>query len=262
MYIKIKSNPFIFKLYYFIYLLKMTDSNIQEEFQNNSEEENTNEETSNEENSNETKQVEETKPVEAKTKRSDKTKAELTKQAKDRAIENFNRGIADPEYKVVKMTNGKFRCYKRKESLPPEPIKLNQIPENKPSDEQVENVNVEIIEEKDESSKSKKKKDKKEHDPFKDIVYFNMSNQISEQLNKRLDAVNAELDKLKHKNSKLKGKYKALKQAIYITDEEEDIVDNQSEQHESEPVQQVPQVQQIPQAARSNRGINFNRFFQ
>jgi len=238
----------------------MTDSNIQEEFQNNSEEENTNEtiNETNEETNDEP--IEETKPKQTitKTKRSDSTKAELEKQAKQRAIDNFQKGITDLEYRVVQMTNGKFRCYKRKEPLAPTPIKLNQIPENKPSDEQVENV--EIVED-ESNTKSKKKKDKKEHNPFDDIVYFNMSNQISEQLNKRLDAVNAELDKLKHKNSKLKGKYKALKQAIYITDEEEDIVDNQqSEQHE--PVQQVQQVQQIPQAARSNRGINFNRFFQ
>ena len=58
-----------------------------------------------------------------KTKRSDPTKGELVALAKKRAIENFEKGIADPEYRVTKMTNGKYRCYKRKVDLPPEPVK-------------------------------------------------------------------------------------------------------------------------------------------
>ena len=46
-----------------------------------------------------------------KTKRSDPTKSELIALAKKRAIENFEKGIADPEYRVTKMTNGKYRYY-------------------------------------------------------------------------------------------------------------------------------------------------------
>ena len=68
-------------------------------------------------------------------KRTYKTKFETAKESKQRAIDNFKRGVVDPEYKVVKMSNGKFRCYPRKEPLAPEPIKLNQIPENKRSSE-------------------------------------------------------------------------------------------------------------------------------
>ena len=227
-------------------------------------------------NNSEIVEVEENKKIEikpGKTQRSDKTKFERTKDAKQRAIDNFKRGIADPEYRVVKMSNDKYRCYKRKESLPPEPIKLNQVPPNKPS--------AEVVEHDDEQYEDKPIKRKKEHDPFSDIVYFNMSNQISEQLNKRLDAVNAELEKLKNKNKKMKGKYKALKQAIYITEEEDEAETDENENNiqQSEQIQQVQQqyeqvqqqqyeqvqqqVQQIPIVARSNpRGINFNRFFQ
>lgn len=259
----------------------MSNSEIIEDLNNNSEiaepnEENKNNQENNEKNNNKNKII--TKTIElksGKTQRSDKTKFERTKDAKQRAIDNFKRGIADPEYRVVKMSNDKFRCYKRKESLPPEPIKLNQVPPNKPSSEIQDEHNHE--DEPYDEKPIKKQKDKKEHDPFSDIVYFNMSNQISEQLNKRLDAVNAELDKLKQKNSKLKGKYKALKQAIYIT-EEEDVNEVEAEgnenenenknnnihQTEQEPQQLIQQsFQQVPYIARSNpRGINFNRFFQ
>ena len=258
---------------YFIFDEMSNSEIIEEVLKNDSEIAEPNEEKENNKNNEKNKII--TKTIElksGKTQRSDKTKFERTKDAKQRAIDNFKRGIADPEYRVVKMSNDKFRCYKRKESLPPEPIKLNQIPPNKPSSEIQDEHNHE-----DEpyDEKPTNRKNKKEHDPFSDIVYFNMSNQISEQLNKRLDAVNAELDKLKQKNSKLKGKYKALKQAIYIT-EEEDVneveAENESnnknnhqsepEQQQVQPVQQYEPVQQVPYIGRSNCGINFNRFFQ
>ena len=195
-------------------------------------------------------------------KRSDKTKAELRKESKQRAIDNFTRGIPDPEYRVVKLNSGKFRCYPRKQPLPPEPIKLNQVPENKRSSE-LETRNDDEIE-----AKPRKPKIKGEHDPFSDIVYYNLSNQISEQLNKRLDAVNVELERLRHKNSKLKGKYKQLKQAIYITEEEDNneneskpIVEQQVNQHEPQPQPQKQFESPIIRPTRRTTAINFNRFF-
>ena len=209
---------------------------------------------------------EETEEIElkpGKTQRSDKTKFERAKDAKQRAIDNFKRGIPDPEFKVVKMANGKYRTYKRKEPLAPDPIKFNQVPENKRSSEIVaENINVE----------APVKPKAKQHDPLSDIVWYNMSNQISEQLNKRLDAVNLELERLRHKNSKLKGKYKQLKQAIYITEEEEaheaetkavdeDIHEEQQKQ-EPQPSQQYINVESpIIRPIRRTNAINFNRFF-
>ena len=193
-------------------------------------------------------------------KRTYKTKHETAKESKQRAIDNFKRGVVDPEYKVVLMSNGKFRCYPRKEPLPPDPIKLNQVAENKRSSEIVNSVdNVDNV-----KSKSK------QHDPFSDIVYYNMTNQISEQLNKRLDAVNLELERLRHKNSKLKGKYKQLKQAIYITEEEDDHEEIKQqdtiEHHEPEqivePKQQFQNVESpVIRPTRRTQAINFNRFF-
>ena len=97
-----------------------------------------------------------------------------------------------------------------------------------------------------------------------------MTNQISEQLNKRLDAVNLELERLRHKNSKLKGKYKQLKQAIYITEEEE-VNENESKPIVEQNVIQHPVIQQEPEPkqfdspiirpTRRTNAINFNRFF-
>ena len=195
--------------------------------------------------------------------RSDKTVKERAKDAKQRAIDNFKRGIPDPEFKVVKMANGKYRTYKRKEPLAPDPIKFNQVPENKRSSEIVaENINVE----------APVKPKAKQHDPLSDIVWYNMSNQISEQLNKRLDAVNLELERLRHKNSKLKGKYKQLKQAIYITEEEEaheaetkqvyeNIHEEQQKQEPQQPQQYINVESPIIRPTRRTNAINFNRFF-
>ena len=247
----------------------MTETIIEEELNNNSE---IIEETNNDENNEHENNEKKVKHVEIelksnKTQRSDKTKFERAKDSKQRAIEAFKQGQIDPEFRVVKMTNGKFRCYKRKEPLIQEPINVNQIQPNRQSNNDVE-VDVE-------SKPSTKPKTPKPHNPFDDIVYYNMSNQISEQLNKRLDAVNAEIERLRHKNTKLKGKYKQLKQAIYITEEEEKDEPVQQErrsvpasqpiheQHEPEPIPQQQERRSVPasQPLRRTTGINFDRFF-
>ena len=218
--------------------------------------------------------------------RSDKTVKEKFKDSKLRAIEAFKQGQIDPEFRVVRMANGKFRCYKRKVPLVQDPINVNQIQPNV--------RNVQVIDEtasepvvKSKASKAhdpfsdivyynmsnpitKNKSSNKAHNPFNDIVYYNLSGQISEQLNKRLDAVNAEIERLRHKNSKLKNKYKSLKQAIYITEEEEHDEQPQETQHEEQeqiqpqqiPVQQIqPQPMPQPQQLRRVPAMNFNRFF-
>ena len=41
------------------------------------------------------------------------------------------------------MTNGKYRCYKRKVDLPPEPVKQDQIPKNIRSSD---SVNEKVVE--------------------------------------------------------------------------------------------------------------------
>ena len=199
-----------------------------------------------------------------------KTKAESTKDAKARAIDNFKKGIEDPDYRVCLMRNGQYRCYKRKSPVlqpppPNNPINLHQIPDNKPKAE----------------SKPVSVQTPRVHDPFSDIVYYN--NQLTEQFNKRLDYVNQELERLRNKNHKLKGKYKQLKQAIYISsDDEEDVEQEQVEpptnqsnqtpdnhpqqtpepEPPQQPVHEVGSVREpILRPTRQTTAINFNRFF-
>ena len=203
-----------------------------------------------------------------RTKRSDPTKGELVALAKKRAIDNFEKGIADPEYRVTKMVNGKYRCFKRKVDLPPEPIKQDQIPKNlKSSDVVSEPISDKINEPITDKSKDKSKK-KDKNDPFADIVYFNLNNQMNEQLNKRLDFLNHEIEKLHSKNTKLKGKYKQLKQAIYVTDsgdEENEKTTQEVEVNENTqtptPTEPVTQPVTQPVIHRKTNGINFNQFF-
>ena len=186
-----------------------------------------------------------------KTKRSDPTKGELVALAKKRAIENFEKGIADPEYRVTKMTNGKYRCYKRKVDLPPEPVKQDQIPKNVRS-----SATEQITEQKTDETKNKDK-----HDPFADIVYFNLNNQMNEQVNKRLDLINHEIEKLHSKNTKLKGKYKQLKQAIYVTDSDEEGVSEHENESSTPAEPSTPMTSTEPVMRRRTNGINFNQFF-
>lgn len=210
--------------------------------------------------------------------RSDKTVKETVKDRKQRAIDNFKNGMIDPEYRVVQMANGKYRTYKRKTPLEVEPINVNQIQPNKPLRESSGSCTTTA------PTNQPPPKITKTHSPFDDIVYYNMTNQISEQLNKRLDMVNAEIERLRQKNTKLKGKYKQLKQAIYITEEEEKDEQSIHEQHEQsiheqhEPsiqpqqplrdavVHEMQESNQLRQPQhlihRTPNGINFNRFFQ
>ena len=196
--------------------------------------------------------------------RSDKTQKQRAKDAKTRAIDNFKRGVIDPEFRVVKMQNGKYRTYKRKEPLP-ETINVNQVPENKPTSQ----VEAEPL-----PPQPRIKVKSGEHDPFADVIYYNLSNQVSEQLNKRIDAVNSEIERLRRKNSKLKGKYKQLKQALYVSDEEEEHEEKHEDKHEDkhEPAHEEPQQHEQPQPVqqpspklsvypRRPGRIDFNRFF-
>ena len=187
------------------------------------------------------------------------TKKELLAAAKQRAIDNFEKGIADPEFKVIKMKNGKYRCTKRKNALPPEPINVNQIKENVRSDEKVNDEEDEVKETK--SKKSKKPQSgkgeahEKNHDPFNDIIYFNLNNQVNEQLNKRLDLMSQEIEKIRNKNTKLKGKYKQLKQAIFVTEEE--TVNEPVKTEEPNKTEEPTKLRVI----RKSNAMDFNKYF-
>ena len=254
------------------------EEEVNEEVKENLNDISTNEKINEEENEKVNENVSNNKASKSKnktvrTKRSDPTKGELVALAKKRAIDNFEKGIADPEYRVTKMVNGKYRCFKRKVDLPPEPIKQDQIPKNLKSSDVVSDKQSEPINDKqsepisDKSKDKSKKKDK--NDPFADIVYFNLNNQMNEQLNKRLDFLNHEIEKLHSKNTKLKGKYKQLKQAIYVTesdDEENEKTTQEVEVNENTPtpVSTEPVTQSVTQPVihRKTNGINFNQYFE
>ena len=220
-------------------------------------EETTRTENNGEEDSNEPVPEPVSKPViEQNIKKSNKTSKQMVKESKQRAIDNYNKGIIDPEWRVVKMSNGKYRTYKRKEPLPPDPINVNQVMPNKPAPTVAEENTIVHT-----NDKTKTKQD----DPLANVIYYNLNNQINDQLNKRIDMINEELQRLRNKNSKLKNKVKNLKQAIFISDDEEN-------NNEPEPMQQdnrnndEPQPQQLttttlPTHVRRNTGINFNQFF-
>ena len=198
------------------------------------------------------------KPVAPTIKQSNKTQKQMVKDSKQRAIDNFNKGIVDPEWRVVKMSNGKYRTYKRKEPLAPTPINVNQVAANKPRKE------IMIEDDDDEPVVVRKGKHKAEHDPMQDVMYYNLNNQINEQLNKRLDSINQEIERLRNKNTKLKNKYKNLKQAIFITEDEEAEEPTPQPQHE-EPTEQQQQQDEQPRATvipiKRRTAIDFNQFF-
>ena len=177
-----------------------------------------------------------------------------------RAINNFNQGREDPELNVCIMSNGQYRCTWKKGPPTNNPINVNQIQPNvrsqpKPSEEATPITQPPM---------------KSGRDPFADIVYYNMSNQLSEQMNKRLDSITAEIERLRHKNSKLKGKYKTLKQALFYSDDDEEEP-KPAEQPNAEdsianniqPVNTEPEPQPvIPRPPIRQNHFDYNRFFQ
>jgi vacuolar-type H+-ATPase subunit I/STV1 len=186
----------------------------------------------------------------------------LSKEEKQKIIDDWNNGIEHPDYKVVKNNIGtvvRKRRYNKKKSA---------------GEEECEEAAVNKTEVKEPAKSKEKEKDKSW---MRDIQYYNMNSTIN-MMSQSIRDLNERLTEYKNKQVKLKGKYKALKKAIYEDDEEESVdvetvtkpvdevvteqVDESVSEHVDEVVTEpVDEVVQPQQYMKRSRRFNFGSYF-
>lgn len=151
----------------------------------------------------------------------------LTSGARRRILDEYDRGIENPNYEVIICTNGKRQLRKRKTPLQstqnPSPQQPSQQPPLQPSPQQ--------------------------HISWVDsIQYYNVQNTFNEQVLKQIEDLQSRISHQNDKHKKLKSKYRKLKHSLYEDEEEaEDSINNQNDNSAPEPSTQPQQQYQQPQ---------------
>lgn len=154
----------------------------------------------------------------------------LTSGARRRILDEYDRGIENPNYEVIICTNGKRQLRKRKTPLqsthnssPQQPSQqppLQQSPPQTPSPQH----HVSWID---------------------SIQYYNVQNTFNEQVLKQIEDLQSRISHQNDKHKKLKSKYRKLKRSLYEDEEEaEDSINNQNDNSTPDPSPQQYQQQQ------------------
>lgn len=210
----------------------MADSNDNSSNTNIENTENTNIENTEEFNNESIKQ---NPPPKAKPKKDYQSKHyhNLTSGARRRILDEYDRGIENPNYEVIICTNGKRQLRKRKTPLQsthnPSPQQQSQQP---PLQQQ-----------------SQQPPSPQQHVSWIDsIQYYNVQNTFNEQVLKQIEDLQSRISHQNDKHKKLKSKYRKLKRSLYEDEEEaEDSINNQNDNSASEPSPQQPTQPQQPQ---------------
>ena len=185
----------------------------------------------------------------------------LTSGARRRILDEYDRGIENPNYEVILCTNGKRQLRKRKTPLQsthnPSPQQQSQQlpqqqsfapPESQPPSPQHHTTWVDSIQ------------------------YYNVQNTFNEQVLKQIEDLQSRISHQNDKHKKLKSKYRKLKRSLYEDEEEaEDPINNQNDNSASEPStqpsqQQYPpedlqqQYQQLPLKRNMRDAVDFSRY--
>ena len=157
----------------------------------------------------------------------------LTSGARRRILDEYDRGIENPNYEVIICTNGKRQLRKRKT-----PLQTIQNPSpQQPSQQQPS-----------QQPPAPQPPSPQQHVSWVDsIQYYNVQNTFNEQVLKQIEDLQSRISHQNDKHKKLKSKYRKLKHSLYEDEEEaEDPINNQNDNSASEPSQQ-PSQQQQPQ---------------
>ena len=157
----------------------------------------------------------------------------LTSGARRRILDEYDRGIENPNFEVIICTNGKRQLRKRKTPLQtthnPSPQQQSQQPSFAPPSPQPPSP--------------------QQHVSWVDsIQYYNVQNTFNEQVLKQIEDLQSRISHQNDKHKKLKSKYRKLKRSLYEdADEAEDSINNQNDNSASEPSTQSSQQQYQPE---------------
>ena len=162
----------------------------------------------------------------------------LTPGVRRRILDEYDRGIENPNFEVIICANGKRQLRKRKTPLQSTQNPSPQQPSPQPSSPQ-------------------------QHVSWVDsIQYYNVQNTFNEQVLKQIEDLQSRISHQNDKHKKLKSKYRKLKRSLYEDEEEaEDPINNQNDNSASEPSQQpLPEDPQPPQKRNMRDAVDFSRY--
>ena len=186
----------------------------------------------------------------------------LTPGVRRRILDEYDRGIENPNFEVIICTNGKRQLRKRKIPLQtthnPSPQQQSQQPSQQQSF----------------TPPSPQPPSPQQHVAWIDsIQYYNVQNTFNEQVLKQIEDLQSRISHQNDKHKKLKSKYRKLKRSLYEDEEEaEDPINNQNDNSASEPSQQPSQqqyqqpedpqqqYQQLPQKRNMRDAVDFSRY--
>lgn len=182
----------------------------------------------------------------------------LTSGARRRILDEYDRGIENPNYEVIICTNGKRQLRKRKTPL--------QSTHNSSPQQQSQQQSF--------APPSPQTPSPQQHVSWIDsIQYYNVQNTFNEQVLKQIEDLQSRISHQNDKHKKLKSKYRKLKRSLYEDEEEaEDPINNQNDNSTPDPSPQQPtqpspqpedlqQQYQTPPLKRNMRdAVDFSRY--
>ena len=157
----------------------------------------------------------------------------LTSGARRRILDEYDRGIENPNFEVIICTNGKRQLRKRKTPLQ---STHNPSPQQPPQQQSF-------------APSSPQPPSPQQHVSWVDsIQYYNVQNTFNEQVLKQIEDLQSRISHQNDKHKKLKSKYRKLKRSLYEdADEAEDSINNQNDNSASDPSTQSSQQQYQPE---------------
>ena len=182
----------------------------------------------------------------------------LTPGVRRRILDEYDRGIENPNFEVIICTNGKRQLRKRKTPLQsthnPSPQQQSQQP---PQPQPLHTHEPQPTQ---------------HHVSWADsIQYYNIQNTFNEQVIKQIEDLQSHISHQNDKHKKLKSKYRKLKRSLYEGEEEADADTTTSQQNsnlseEPQPQQQQPEdlqqqyQQQLPLKRNMRDAVDFSRY--
>ena len=182
----------------------------------------------------------------------------LTPGVRRRILDEYDRGIENPNFEVIICTNGKRQLRKRKTPLQsthnPSPQQQSQQP---PQPQPLHTHEPQPTQ---------------HHVSWADsIQYYNIQNTFNEQVIKQIEDLQSRISHQNDMHKKLKSKYRKLKRSLYEDEEEADTDTTTSTQNnnlseEPQPQQQQPEdlqqqyQQQLPLKRNMRDAVDFSRY--
>ena len=182
----------------------------------------------------------------------------LTSGARRRILDEYDRGIENPNYEVILCTNGKRQLRKRKTPL--------QSTHNSSPQQQSQ----QLPQQQSFAPPESQPPSPQHHTTWVDsIQYYNVQNTFNEQVLKQIEDLQSRISHQNDKHKKLKSKYRKLKRSLYEDEEEaEDSINNPNDNSASDPSPQPQpqpedlqqQYQQLPLKRNMRDAVDFSRY--